>query len=256
MKVTLCKYAQEENMMKKLVMILGISSLLIMACGENNTLDAEDTENMEETELKENSTEDFIEQGKEEAASGSVDGEQEETQEAEEDDSLEINSEQPLENIGEYKYTRDGRVELLNIVRPPDTYMLTDGVNINFNDIKIMHYSEIPESEKEFVRSMYGFDDEGHTIQLSYSVENTTDETIGGIEVMDIVTSNGNQYNLYNNGGSLMSSSYEVRPNATTNAVGVVIAIQNPDINGLTLYFQPHDSEGYHLDENSIELAF
>lgn len=176
-------------------------------------------------------------------------------QEEIEEETLEIDENEPLENIGEYKYTIQGRVELIDIFRPSEVYNLVDGVEINFTDIKVLHYSEIPESEKEFLRSIYGFDNEGHTLQLAYSVTNSTDDTWGGIEVEDIVTSNGNQYNLYNDGGPITGSSYEVRPQATTN-VGVVFSIENPNIEGLTLYFQPVDNEGWLLNETVIDLNF
>lgn len=224
--------------MKKLFIFFSMNFLLLVACDnveptvENqDTTEEPEVEKIVETKDREDKTE-------------------------VEEVILEIDSEQPLENIGEYKYTRDGRVELLNIIRPTDTYTLTEGVYIKINDIKIMHHSEIPESEKQYFRDYFGFDEEGYTIQIVSSVENTTDETIGGIEPMDIVTSSGNQYNLYNNGGPLMNSVYEVRPNATANFVGVSIAIKDPEIIGLTLYYQPHDADGYHLDESKIEIPF
>lgn len=219
----------------KLLLVSSLSIFLI-ACSSD--------EPIEETEAKEPDVEAVKEAE-----------EIEDTEEVVEEETMEIDENQPLENIGEYKYTIQGRVELIDIYRPSEVYNLVDGVEINFTDIKILHYSEIPETEKEFLRSVYGFDNEGHTLQLAYSVTNSTDETWGGIEVEDIVTSNGNQYNLYNDGGPITGSSYEIRPQATTN-VGVVFSIENPNIEGLTLYFQPLDNDGWHLDETTIELSF
>lgn len=222
-------------MKKKLISLLAFSSLLLVACG--NDSDA--------ATVEDNDTEDIVEE---------VESEEIENEEIEEE-TLEIDSEQSLENIGEFKYTRDGRVELLNIVRPTETYKLIEDVDIDFKDIKILYHSEIPESEKEFFKEFYGFDEKGHSIQFSYSVTNTTDETIGGIEIIDIVTSNGNQYNLYNHGGTIQGSAYEVRPNATAN-VGLIFTVTEPNIEGLDLYFQPLDKDGYHLDEKQIQLSF
>src|SRR5699024_4739703 len=124
---------------------------------------------------------------------------------------------------------------------------------INFNDIKIMYHSEIPEREKDFHRDLYGFDDEGYSIQFSYSVTNSTDQTIGGIEIEDIVTSDGTQYNLYTNAFVLDNSTYEVRLTATAN-VGITVAVVEPDTTSLDLYLHPFDKDGYRLDEASIHL--
>lgn len=41
---------------------------------------------------------------------------------------------------------------------------------------------------------------------------------------------------------------------STANFVGVSITIQDPEISGLTLYFQPYGGDGYHLEEASIEV--
>ena len=223
-------------MENRVLSLLAVATFVLTACGGGGD------EPIEETQV-ESVTEEVEEI------------EAEEEPEEVEEETLEIGENEPLENVGEYKYTIQGRVELIDIYRPSEVYNLVDGVEINFTDIKILHYSEIPETEKEFLRSVYGFDNEGHTLQLAYSVTNSTDETWGGIEVEDIVTSNGNQYNLYNDGGPITGSSYEIRPQATTN-VGVVFSIENPNIEGLTLYFQPLDNDGWHLDETSIELLF
>lgn len=220
-------------------LLLSSLSFILMACSdkpiEQNETDEPDIEEVTELEATKEEIEEAIAEEPEET--------------------MEIDEVQLLENVGEYKFTPVGRVELLKIIRPTVSYKFTNGVSINFNDIKIMHHSEIPENEKEFHRDLYGFDDEGYSIQFSYSASNDTEQKIGGIEILDIVTSEGNQYNLYNNAFYLDGSNYEVRPNATAN-VGLVFAIENPDINSLDLYFQPLDKDGYHLDESSIHLSF
>lgn len=167
----------------------------------------------------------------------------------------EIDENQHLENVGEYKNTVQGRVELIDIVRPTETYNLIDDVEINFVDIKLLYHSEIPENEKEFFKSTYGFDDEGYSLQFYYKVTNNTDETVGGVEIVDIVTSNGNQYNLYNHGGIVQGPAYEIRPNATAN-VALIFSIKEPEIDNLDLYLQPLDKDGLHLDEKLIEISF
>lgn len=221
-------------------LLLSSLSFILMACSdepiEQNETDEPDIEEVTELEATKEEIEEAI-------------------AEEPEEETMEIDEDQLLENVGEYKFTPVGRVELLKIIRPTESYEFTNGVSINFNDIKIMHHSEIPENEKEFHRDLYGFDDEGYSIQFSYSASNDTEQKIGGIEILDIVTSEGNQYNLYNNAFYLDGSNYEVRPNATAN-VGLVFAIENPDINSLDLYFQPLDKDGYHLDESSIHLSF
>lgn len=239
--------------MKKIITtMVCVSSLLVGCASQESTTEANDADQTEVVELE-----------KQLAAANEKIAELEEQlvedvaveEEVEEVETMEVGEDQPLENVGEFKHTRAGRIELLNIVRPADTYTLSDSVDINFNDIKIMHHSEIPESEKENHKSYYGFDDEGYSIQLSYLVTNNTDQTIGGIEIEDLVTADGKQYNLYHNAFTNSGSSYEVRPNATAN-VSITFAVSDPDTNSLNLYFQPYDADGYHLEETSVNLEF
>lgn len=236
-KDTFSKYLGGNKIYKKYLLILFSFSLFLSACDNGeSTIETQNTTDKSEVE----ETEEFED----------VDVE------VEEEETLEIDSQEPLENIGEYSNTEQGRVELINIVRPTNTYTLGEGLYMEINDVKILHHSEIPESQKENSREIFGFDEEGYTIQIVTSVENTTDKTISGIEPMDIVTSSGNQYNIYDNGGPLMNSAIEVRPNATVNFVGVTVAIQDPEISSLTIYYQPYETEGYNLDESSIEISF
>lgn len=222
-------------MKNRVLSLLAVTAFVLTACGGGE-------EPIEETQ---------VESVTEEVEEIEVEEEPEEVEE----ETNEIDESQPLENVGEYKNTVQGRVELIDIVRPTETYNLIDDVEINFIDIKLLHHSEIPENEKEFFKSTYGFDDEGHSLQFSYTVTNNTDETVGGVEIVDIVTSNGNQYNLYNHGGTIQGSAYEVRPNATAN-VGLVFSVKEPEIDSLDLYLQPLDKDGFHLDEKLIEVSF
>lgn len=241
--------------MRKIITTMVFASSLLVGCAsQEGTTVANDTDQSEFVELENQlatANERIAELEEQLVEDVAVEAEEE----VEEVETMEVGEDQPLENVGQFKNTRAGRIELLNIVRPADTYTLADSVDINFNDIKIMHHSEIPESEKENHKSYYGFDDEGYSIQLSYLVTNNTDQTIGGIEIEDLVTADGKQYNLYHNAFTNSGSSYEVRPNATAN-VSITFAVSDPDTNSLNLYFQPYDADGYHLEETSVNLEF
>lgn len=173
-------------------------------------------------------------------------------------DSVEIEGNHPLENIGEFQFTDMGRIELLNIIEPADTYLFTDGVDLDFNTIKILHHSEIPKDAKELHHHLYGFDDEGYSIQFTYTVTNGTEQTIGGIEIKEILTADGSRYNLFENQDYAFAagnSAYEVLANETAH-VDITFAVDSPDTNRLELYFQPFDEAGWHLEESSINLSF
>lgn len=244
--------------MKKIYSTILLASVLLIGCtNEGTATESDDSNQAEVTELQ-NQLEEAnqkITDLEEQLAEIEVEEEIEDEDEDVAEENMEIDGNEPLENVGEFKYTDTGRIELLNIVRPKDSYPLTEGVDIIFDDIKIMYHSEIPESQKETHRDYYGFDDEGYSIQIIYSAKNSTDQTIGGIEIEDMVTSDGTQYNLYHNAFTLGGSNYEVRPNAVAN-VALAFAIDDPNTTSLNLYFQPYDADGYHLEKASINLDF
>lgn len=148
--------------MKKLIISTTITSALLLgACGGDKDTTEEKQEVTTNSEEKENET------NTAETQKEKVDG-----------DSLEV-KEGPLTKPGQWTMDGTDKVTLVKIKEVNQTYTL-GSINLNIESIKLLSHSQPTEEVKNYVEALTTKSVEGemNTIQVIYSVENTSDANI------------------------------------------------------------------------------
>lgn len=228
--------------MKKLLTkssLLFASTLILIACDSQENDTTADDEAVEETEETETDTN---------------------VAEAEEDDEEEVDDllveDGPLLNVGEYTIDdQQGHVELLNITDSPIEHEVADNVIMTIEDAKILDFKEIPRRGLADLEYHYGFENEQeYGLQVTYSISNENDYAIENSVIDEIVLSNGEQINRHSFNDS---ESHSLRPNARTSNSLAFFRIDDPEIEGFTVYPNLSDEDWYSLDNiSSFEVTF
>lgn len=227
--------------MKKKMVLLSMTSLLLMACGN------ETSEVSEETNSSSSSTNEDAGQGVSETS---------DTEEINEEEPVDENlvEEGPLLEEGQYTDNSDGLTRLLKIVEPEETFEVSENVFLDIESVKLLHFEEISTSAFDDLSWYYGFEDNnGYGLQFIYSVRNETDQTVNGLSFNRLVLSNGEQVER---SSFTESEPYEVLPNAKVSDALGLFGIDDPEITGFTIHPHLYDGDGYDISSNPVEISF
>lgn len=160
-----------------------------------------------------------------------------------------------LLKVGQYtKSDETGKAELLKIASPGNKIEVASNVFVTFGDIKIIHFTEIPQSSQEDFSLFYGFEgNEGYDLQFEYMIENKNDYQITNSAVDKVILSDGEQIDR----SVFIDEAYDLEAESkASNQIGHV-NIPHPDIDSVKFYIEPIKTEIYEeLDSKPIEVKF
>lgn len=218
----------------KLVAFIGLSALTLAACGIDNT----DKESKETTSAR-------ITESSSESTSESLE---------KKDPKLVTNG--PLLEVGQY--TNDeyyGKLQLEKIASPSNQVEIAPGIFVTLGDIKIINFTEIPESAQEDASISYGFEgNQGYDLQVVYSIENKNDFEVSNTIIDKIILSDGEQISKES-----YTEDEEFYLEAGSKASEQIshISIPHANVDSIKFYFEIVDSESYTpLESEPIEVIF
>ncbi len=192
---------------KNLLFIVTLIMLFLAACGNNEVDVSEvDSKPKDEKQTKEN------------------------------EDKEEIQEEGKLTEVGQVINDKDmgATVELLKIIETDETLDL-DPIKITLDDIKIIHMSDIKNSEFKRYLSQFTDKEEFDYIQMNYSMENTVDENVEMHSPIDyIVFDTGEQLDVTMNDVALDPDNGGQFFGKVTKESGVFVLIENSNVDDIS----------------------
>lgn len=225
-------HIKEERNMKKLIMPL-LLLITLSACSNNS-----------------NATEESKDTGTETKKVVDVKSDTEEKEEEKNDeDPLEV-KDGPLLEVGQYKNDKYyGKVSLLKINEPDVTTDIISGLTATVKNIKLLNYEDVPENAREDAYYVYGSDaQQFYLIQINYSLDNKNDFEINGTSGSTLVLSDGEQ--IQKNTFDDRTELYNLKAGAKASDQFSFWVVPSTDINSVKLYFNPHDKDGYEIEES------
>lgn len=151
---------------------------------------------------------------------------------------------QEATEVGE-KGSNDNYTYTLNATASPEeTLQIAEGIEVTFNSIDVITINEISE-EGKIMAEAYGLEPGVNMVLLDYKMSSSLDLPITGIDSPKVVTSTGEQIS---DNYIASDGAYELQPQATANSIFVTYAIDDVNIESLTLNFEIYSAD----DENQI----
>ena len=218
----------------KLIAVLGLSVIVLGACGVDNTeKEAETTSSAILVSSNETSSKESV---------------------------VEVDSnlitEGPLLKVGQYiNDDYYGKLQLEKIANPGNQVEIATGVFVTLGDIKIINFSEIPENAQEDASISYGFEgNQGYDLQVVYSIENKNDFEVSNTIIDKIILSDGEQISKES-----YTEDEEFYLEAGSKASDQVshISIPHANVDSIKFYFELVNAESYApLESEPIEVTF
>lgn len=216
--------------MKTKLALLSLSGLLLIGCGDD-TIDNTGKES--------------------EAASSSEVVENE--KENQKDEMLVTDG--PLLEPGQYSNDEDfGRIELLKITSPGNENEIAPGLFLTFKDVKVLNFEDIPDDVLEDAEMYYGFNgDQGDLLQYEYTIENRNDFSIDNTVIEKIILSDGEQITI----DMHLDETFNLEANSKASGQLGGIVLPTPDVESVTFYMNPYDTEDYNeIETQPVKVTF
>lgn len=151
---------------------------------------------------------------------------------------------QEATEVGE-KGSNDNYTYTLNATASPEeTLQIAEGIEVTFNSIDVITINEISE-EGKIMAEVYGLEPGVNMVLLDYKMSSSLELPITGIDSPKVVTSTGEQIS---DNYIASDGAYELQPQAKANSIFVTYAIDDVNIESLTLNFEIYSAD----DENQI----
>lgn len=218
----------------KIILIIGISALILIACGADS-IDTNSNDSVSKTSNEASEqvpSESYTKTDPQLVAKG------------------------PLLKVGEYTIDNfNVRAELIKVSSDSNEIEVAPGFFVIFEDVKIIHFTDIPESEQEYYNMVYGFNnDEGYDLQLVYSIENKNNFKLSNTIISKVVLSNGEQISrdYYTE-----DEEFYLEPNSKASKQMAHISIPKSDISSIKVYFEPIKVDIHEpLNYQPLEIVF